>query len=50
MTITINPMQTDAASEDSSDSENSDSEDEEGKEDFNLDVRCLMFVSVYPQL
>lgn len=31
LTITINPMQTDAGSEDSSESENSDSEDEEGK-------------------
>ncbi|KAH8384340.1 hypothetical protein KR093_010801, partial [Drosophila rubida] len=30
LTITINPMQTDVASEDSSDTENSDSEDEEG--------------------
>ncbi|KAH8342747.1 hypothetical protein KR084_005638 [Drosophila pseudotakahashii] len=30
LTITINPMQTDAVSEDSSESENSDSEDEEG--------------------
>ncbi|KAM8702851.1 hypothetical protein ACLKA7_005187 [Drosophila subpalustris] len=33
LTITINPMQTDAASEDSSDSENSDSEDEEVMKD-----------------
>lgn len=30
LTITINPMQTDAVSEDSSDSDNSESEDEEG--------------------
>ncbi|KAH8272479.1 hypothetical protein KR044_008942, partial [Drosophila immigrans] len=33
LTITINPMQTDVASEDSSDSENSDSDDEEGMKD-----------------
>ncbi|KAI8034099.1 hypothetical protein M5D96_013133 [Drosophila gunungcola] len=33
LTITINPMQTDGASEDSSESENSDSEDEEALKD-----------------
>ncbi|XP_034670362.1 calsyntenin-1 isoform X1 [Drosophila subobscura] len=33
LTITINPMQTDAVSEDSSDSENSDSEDDEALKD-----------------
>uniref|UniRef100_A0A6P4FMY4 Calsyntenin-1 n=1 Tax=Drosophila rhopaloa TaxID=1041015 RepID=A0A6P4FMY4_DRORH len=33
LTITINPMQTDAASEESSESENSDSEDEEALKD-----------------
>ncbi|XP_016992343.2 calsyntenin-1 [Drosophila takahashii] len=33
LTITINPMQTDAVSEDSSESENSDSEDEEALKD-----------------
>ncbi|XP_026846792.1 calsyntenin-1 isoform X1 [Drosophila persimilis] len=33
LTITINPMQTDAVSEDSSDSDNSDSEDEEALKD-----------------
>ncbi|KAH8385445.1 hypothetical protein KR009_008142 [Drosophila setifemur] len=33
LTITINPIQTDVASEDSSDSENSDSEDEEAMKD-----------------
>lgn len=30
LTITINPMQTDGASEESSDSDNTDSEDEDG--------------------
>lgn len=36
LTITINPMQTDITSEDSSESENSESEEDEGKEILSL--------------
>lgn len=35
LTITINPMQTDVTSEDSSESENSESEEDEGKVIFS---------------
>jgi hypothetical protein len=34
LTITINPMQNDTVSDDSSDSDNSDSDDEEGEENY----------------